>query len=95
MSVFRAYSQPVVVRVDFPVDASLAGVIAAYMAAEGEPMTVNRLRKHARDAYTGEGNMVDCDVEQWAQSHWSHSDGPSDADWMRSEMWLLTLGGAQ
>ena len=84
-----------VVRVDFPVFDNLAGTIAAYMAAEGEPLTVNRLRKHARDAYAAEGNMVDVDVQQWAQVHWPYSDGPSDADWMRAEMWLLTLGGAQ
>jgi len=86
-----ASGRTVVVRVDFAVSEDLAGWIAAYMAATGEPLTMENLRAHARHAYASEGDQVDVDVEQWAKQRWSFTDEPDWEAFARANRWLRSI----
>lgn len=87
----KAAGQTVVVRVDFPVSKDLAEHIAAWMVAMGETLTVENLRRHAREAYSSEGNMVECDVSEWCVGHFTPHDEPETMDWVTSHLWLSGL----
>jgi hypothetical protein len=86
----KAAGKTVVVRVDHAISHNLAVEIAAHMIATGEPLTMERLRAHARYAYASEGEMVEVDVAEWATTHWE-VDEPSDSDWVLAQLWLSGL----
>ncbi len=86
-----AAGRAVVVRVDYAVSEDLAGWIAAYMVATGEPLTVENVRAHARMAYSGYGGLVDVDVQQWADDHWYHTDEPDGWAFARADLWLRSI----
>jgi hypothetical protein len=92
----KAAGHPIVVRVDHPVSEDLAIWIAAYMFWTGEPLTVGRLRDHARAAYQDEGNMLEVDVPEWCHTHWPDVDEPEAYDFVRADLWLrkIAAGGA-